>query len=308
MAESLVSVVIPLFNKDKYIANTLISLAKQSYKNWECIIVDDGSMDNSLSLVREFFSSFNYKHKIIVGENRGQSCARNLGIDACSGDYVAFLDGDDLWHPSKIQIQVDFLNSNRDLDIVLGGYVVLENSRPPRAVSHNDYLKLKRGWLSFNGFGGALESVAMVRRIVLFEHKFDERLSTSAGLDLFLRISQAGRVGFLPNILMGYLKYPGQWHRGFSTLATDTRSLGNKLTDTKDARLLLQGLTQYRNMIEMKMALKPFSLSKLTMLLFSRQLPNPKFLYFFALRQLKSLILAKFYRLEISEIRKCLRP
>ena len=91
-------------------------------------------------------------------------------------------------------------------------------------------------------------------------------------------------------------------------LAKDTRSLGNKLTDPKDARLLLQGLTQYRNMIEMKMALKPFSLSKLTLLLFSRQLPNPKFLYFFVLSQVKSLILAKFYRLEISEIRNCLSP
>lgn len=90
----MISVVIPLYNKEKSIRATLESLRAQSYIDWECIVVDDGSTDNSANIVRELL---NEKIRLISQPNGGVSAARNTGIMAAKGEYVAFLDGDDIW-------------------------------------------------------------------------------------------------------------------------------------------------------------------------------------------------------------------
>lgn len=101
----LISVIIPMYNVKDYIGETLNSVLKQSYRNIEIIVIDDGSTDESSEVVKKL----QYKHKniyYIYERNRGVSAARNVGIKSAKGDYIAFLDSDDLWEKTKLDKQI----------------------------------------------------------------------------------------------------------------------------------------------------------------------------------------------------------
>lgn len=105
-----VSVIIPMYNSEKYIGQTLESVLCQTYKYIEIIIIDDGSNDKSSLIIDEFVEEYgDEKIKYYYQENSGVSVARNNGINKASGKYIAFLDSDDLWERSKIEKQIDLI-------------------------------------------------------------------------------------------------------------------------------------------------------------------------------------------------------
>ncbi|MGG8363830.1 glycosyltransferase family 2 protein, partial [Bacillus cereus] len=110
--KQLVSVVIPLYNTEKYIEETMQSILDQTYKNIEIVIVDDGSKDQSPSIVKNLAEKYPGQVKYVHQKNQGVSVARNTGIENASGEYIAFLDSDDLWHPTKIEKQVESMHKN----------------------------------------------------------------------------------------------------------------------------------------------------------------------------------------------------
>src|SRR5690606_10616687 len=90
---------------------TIASVQNQTYENWELIIVDDCSKDHTVAIV-EAFQKDDDRIRLIVSEvNRGSGVARNTGTEASKGDYIAFLDADDLWKPQKLQVQIDFMEA-----------------------------------------------------------------------------------------------------------------------------------------------------------------------------------------------------
>lgn len=105
MNEALVSVVIPVYNVENFVADTLESVCAQTYKNIEIICIDDGSKDNSLSILN-FYSEKDERIKVISQENAGVSSARNNGIRNAQGEYICFLDSDDFMHPQYIELQL----------------------------------------------------------------------------------------------------------------------------------------------------------------------------------------------------------
>ena len=105
----LVSVIIPVYKVEKYIAATLESVLAQTYKNFELLIVDDGSPDQSIEICQQFTDN---RIKIIRQENRGVAAARNTGIRHSSGEYLAFLDADDLWLKEKLAKHVEHLDKS----------------------------------------------------------------------------------------------------------------------------------------------------------------------------------------------------
>ncbi|HHQ4611733.1 TPA: glycosyltransferase family 2 protein, partial [Aeromonas veronii] len=109
----LVSVVIPLYNAENYIEETLLSIADQTYSNYEVIVVDNASTDSSLDIVNKVAKKFNNMTVITCSSNSGGPAKpRNLGIQAANGKYVAFLDSDDVWYPDKLVKQVDLMNGS----------------------------------------------------------------------------------------------------------------------------------------------------------------------------------------------------
>ena len=115
----LVSVIIPTYNYGHLIDETLHSLYAQTYDHWEAIVVDDGSTDNTAAVVHEHMGK-DRRIKFYQQENRKQAVARNLGLHHCSGQYVLFLDADDLIEPRKLEVQVALLEQHPEVDIVYG--------------------------------------------------------------------------------------------------------------------------------------------------------------------------------------------
>ena len=109
----LVSIIIPTYNCEKFIGKTLQSVLNQSYSNWEIILVDDASTDNTVTIIKEFAQDDNRIKLTRLENNSGNGFARNIALQNASGRYIAFLDADDLWAPLKLEKQISFLQSHK---------------------------------------------------------------------------------------------------------------------------------------------------------------------------------------------------
>lgn len=107
-----VSVIMPVYNCEKFLKHTIRSVREQTYENWELIIIDDASVDNSLSEAEHYATEDNRIKVFRMPENSGVSACRNFGLSHASGDYVAFLDSDDLWSKYKLERQLAFMQQN----------------------------------------------------------------------------------------------------------------------------------------------------------------------------------------------------
>lgn len=124
--KKLVSVIIPAFNAEKYISDTINSVLGQTYSYYEIIIINDGSTDGTEKIVKQFSNRIIY----IKQRNKGISAARNAGIRKAKGEFIAFLDADDIWMPAKLEKQIDYLNSHPDVDVV---FSLAQNTLNPKA-------------------------------------------------------------------------------------------------------------------------------------------------------------------------------
>jgi teichuronic acid biosynthesis glycosyltransferase TuaG len=107
-----VSIIVPAYNSEKFISDTIQSIQNQTYTNWEMIIVDDCSTDKTVEIIQEFMDNDPRIHLIKLNTNSGTGIARNTALQAVSGRYIAFVDADDLWEPEKLSKQIDFMETN----------------------------------------------------------------------------------------------------------------------------------------------------------------------------------------------------
>ena len=114
------SVIIPLYNKESYLSQTLNSVKGQTYKDFEVIIVDDGSLDRSLSIANSYKTDSRFK--VYHLQNGGVSKARNYGISVCKGDYICFLDADDVWNKNYLSEAAYLLNKYADINMICFSY------------------------------------------------------------------------------------------------------------------------------------------------------------------------------------------
>ena len=242
-----ISIIIPLFNKEDFIVQTLKSILNQDNKGWECIIVDDGSTDNSLQIVTDFCNTYTGNWKILSVTNGGQTKARNIGIREATGRYLTFLDADDLWVTDKLSKQFQYLEGNPDVVAVLSSYAIFgASSGRIRVVRIANFDRMLRNWADMSGFGGGLESVGMVRRIEgpggLF---FDESLSTSSGLDFMIRCAQMGNVILLKEIGLLYRLSGGQWHTNIIELSNNAAKIAENYSSYFKSNLHKKHLEYY---------------------------------------------------------------
>jgi len=108
-----VSIITPVFNSEKFIAEAIHSVQNQTFQDWEMIIVDDCSSDKTVAIINAFVATDNRIQLFRLEKNSGAGIARNTALQKASGKYIAFLDSDDLWLPEKLQKQLDFMEKNR---------------------------------------------------------------------------------------------------------------------------------------------------------------------------------------------------
>jgi len=110
---SLVSIITPSYNSSRFISQTMESVLNQTYKNWEMIIVDDVSPDDSNIIIEEYIKKDNRIKLIKLEKNSGPAVARNRAVEEAKGRYIAFLDADDLWMPEKLEKQIAFMDEKK---------------------------------------------------------------------------------------------------------------------------------------------------------------------------------------------------
>lgn len=111
--KELISIIVPVYNAEDFLADTIKTVQDQTYQNWEMILVDDYSKDNSIKVIQKAMKKDKRIKLFCQKQNGGAALARNRGIMEASGDYICFLDADDLWHKDKLQKQLNFMKENK---------------------------------------------------------------------------------------------------------------------------------------------------------------------------------------------------
>lgn len=117
----------PAYNSEKYIAEAIESVIKQTYENWELIIVDDYSTDNTKAIIQRYAQKDKRIKLISLAKNKGVADARNIAKQKANGDYIAFLDSDDIWKTEKTEKQIQILN-NSNADITYTAYFMIDET------------------------------------------------------------------------------------------------------------------------------------------------------------------------------------
>jgi len=199
----LISVIMPTYNYGRFIEAAIHCLQNQTYPKWECIVVDDGSTDDTKEVVQRLAQN-DARLRYIHQENQRQGAAKNTGIAACSGEFVQFLDSDDLIESQKLEMHVRYLVENASIDIVYGDlrYFDEDGSGELRRTMFGE----EKSWIPYtSGLGeeilrqfvihNALPiNAALVRRALVNEiGEFDPRLPPYEDWDYWLRCVLAGK-------------------------------------------------------------------------------------------------------------------
>lgn len=201
------SAVINVYNSEQYISDALRSVIYQSLPADEIIVVDDGSTDGTADCISKFI---NKDIRYIYQSNQGPSAARNRGIQETTGEYIAFLDSDDLWLEDKNQVQMDFLSSHSDVYLVSGiawWWDIVSGRRWLDPFKMRKYNEIQRDILIENIVGNP--SMVMLKRVVLDKiGLFNPQMRWGEDWDLWIRIISKFNVVILPNPAIVYRSHP----------------------------------------------------------------------------------------------------
>ena len=205
-----ISVVIPAYNAAQYLKDSISSVIDQTFSNWELIVIDDGSTDNTSNIVKGFQAD--QRIRLIRQENKGVSAARNTGIKAATGKYIAFLDADDFFLPQNLQKKFDILSSNPDIDFIYSDMIHCDNSLKDLSVEKGteaDNL-LNKVLLWETETIPCLPSNLVIRTSdIQGKIAFDEYLSNCADRFMKMSIAQSLKGKYIPQALFKYRHSPG---------------------------------------------------------------------------------------------------
>jgi glycosyltransferase involved in cell wall biosynthesis len=218
------SIIIPAYNAEVYIEQSLASVFAQTYSDFEVIVVDDGSTDDTANRVNRFahYDSLRY----IYQTNAGPAAARNTGLNLARGQFIAFLDSDDLWHPRKLEVHLKHMQNFPKLGMSFNWFEVFYDrpdverlspwfAPPPKStLNWEDFLL--RNWT------GTSSTVVVRAECLKGRHKFDARFRTGEDYQLWLAIAQDGwEIGFIPEALTFYRKRPKSLTVDYLQIALD---------------------------------------------------------------------------------------
>ena len=229
-SEGMVSVLIPVFNRVDYIAETLESIYSQTYKNIEIIAIDDGSTDGSYEYLESQRDTG--KIQLFIHDNRvnkGQSAALNLGLEKANGEFIAILDSDDLFEANKVDIQVDYLRKNKNYGLVYGDGTAIDangvflhdikgkyltDPNDPNAVLLDCYFLLPQNSL-------------VTRKCFEKAGLFNESYRAAQDHDMLIRICEVTNIAYIAKKIFKYRRHEdsisasgqfNRWTTGFKIL------------------------------------------------------------------------------------------
>ena len=205
-----ISIIIPTYNYAQYICEAIESVLNQTYKDFEIIVVDDGSTDNTKEVIKPYLNKIKY----IYQQNSGPSAARNRGIKEAKGEYIAFLDADDIWLAQKLELQIKFMEKEKEVGLIFSDMILFNE----KGIIKNSFLKEKLFFnkLSIkplsstekviydNVFNALLQENFIPTNTVIVKKEcfnkvgfFDETLFSVEDRDMWLRIGLFYDIGFI---------------------------------------------------------------------------------------------------------------
>ena len=205
-----VSVIIPTHNRADLLPRAIESVLNQTYSNFEIIVVSDGSTDNTEEVVKQYSDRDPRVKHIGYSPAKGGNVARNTGIQAAMGDYVAFLDDDDEWMPTKLEKQVNILDNDANIGLVYTGvHIIYVNEN----VEYNSLSKeqgdLKKR-IFIDNCVGTTSTVVLSKDVLKTSGMFDEKLKALQDFDLWIRVAQNSKIGVVPEPMINYYNYLGK--------------------------------------------------------------------------------------------------
>lgn len=210
------SVIIPLYNKGPYISKALASVMGQSFRDFELIVVDDGSTDDSFQVAQSVLKSADVKHQLIHQENAGVGTARNNGVLAASGEFICFLDADDWWAPSFLERMDWLIHEYPDAGIYGTNYYYVKNGRQRICVTtaQTGYINYCRTYAEKLQMTLTSISVAIPKEVFQSSGGFKPHLKLGEDFDLWIRIALSHKVAFLNEPLAYYFQDSNPAWRG----------------------------------------------------------------------------------------------
>lgn len=207
-----ISVVIPTYNSGVYITETLLSVFNQTYKNYEVIVSDDGSLDNTEEIVKTVFSKFPQKTRFLNNSHAGPGAARNKGIEASNGEWISFLDSDDRWFPQKLHKVAEYIFCNTDTNLVCHSEIQ-KIGKDERLLRYSDlYDSRQKPFLSLYKKNALSTSAVTVKKELLMKTSlFDTTLPAAQDYDLWLQLAivHGISIGFIDEPLGFYMTRSG---------------------------------------------------------------------------------------------------
>ena len=217
-----VSVIIPAYNAASYIGDTLSSVQKQSYTNWELWVIIDGATDHTEEVVLPFTQEDSRIH-CMVKPNSGVSDTRNKGFEQSKGAYLAFLDADDIWLPHNLASKIQFFQSQPAVGLVHSDAEIINEMGIPQG----EYKQGKEGnllqeLLLWEGTCIPAPSSILVKREVIEKvGGFDPDLSTAADQEFFFRVAHQYTIGRVPEVTWHYRVHQNNMHSNIALMEKD---------------------------------------------------------------------------------------
>lgn len=229
-----ISVIIPSYNHEKYVSEAIKSVLKQTYQDFEIIIVDDGSTDRTVNEIKKFDSK---KIRLFeFGINQGAAVAENKGIYESKGEYVSILNSDDVFFPDKLEKQVAFLSSHPHIGAVFGyAQSIDEDGHSLKGKDQNDFQETNKSrfeWMNYFFYHGNClchPSVLIRKSCIGGTDWYDKRLAQLGDFDLWIRLCMEHEIYIIPEDLIGYRYRSGEANASGNRPDVRKRSLWERI-------------------------------------------------------------------------------
>jgi glycosyltransferase involved in cell wall biosynthesis len=220
-----VSVIIPAYNSARYLRDAVDSVLAQTFKDLEVLVIDDGSTDDTESVMRRYGSPVRY----IPQQNGGVSAARNRGIGESLGTYVAFLDADDVWYRDKLERQMAALKKQARCRACCSAFTVVDSELEPIGVTRSQQREpTLEGLLTCGNLVGTPSTVVSERSLFENAGRFDTTLSQCADWDMWIRLAAETDFLYIDRPLAAYRQHPANMSRNPSLLERDSLAVLEK--------------------------------------------------------------------------------
>src|SRR5256885_7165052 len=202
-----ISVIMSVYNAEKYLCKAIDSIVAQTFADFEFIVIDDGSTDSSPQILKRFAEK-DSRLRVETRANKGLTRSLNEAIALSRGEFLARMDADDIALPNRLQIQVDFLQAHSDVVLLGGGYELIDGAGRllTKIIPPADDATLQEHALS--GRTPICHPLAMMRRDAVAKvGGYDETLAAAQDLDLWLKLGEVGKLACGPDILLRYRQH-----------------------------------------------------------------------------------------------------